>query len=233
MLTLMNSVNKKRTQAEVIRSDVTAYLYDAFTREDSPMARLDRWTQRRVSRENLAKLELVLEANDPVEHCYQNLVREIAFEAETGVFLAGRRSHYQALRAVLDESGVSGTLHLELDDVASALATDGLIEQTQSLDAAWESIESRFDRAAVDTHVSQITMAHLAGGHDAAVDITTALRALLYAFHEDTVRQRTGLTRVLDDRGQRDLGTMTTELVERAGDCRQRVADISARADRL
>ena len=71
--------------AAVIRDEVAEYLYDVFTSGNTALSGIDRWTQRRVSNENMVKIALVLEADDSVEHCYQNLVREI----DTSAYSAG------------------------------------------------------------------------------------------------------------------------------------------------
>ena len=85
MLSLVSN-NPERAQryslAEAIQAEVSRYLYEAFSADDGLLSNVDRWTQRKVTLENLAKIELVLEAEDSVEYCYQNLIREIDTEAE-------------------------------------------------------------------------------------------------------------------------------------------------------
>ena len=98
---------KKSDTAAQIRDDVAAYLFDVFSSPDPGISGLDRWTQRRVSDENMAKIALVLEANDSVEYCYQNLIREIDTEAETGIYLAHPEARSGELRDLAQDPGVS------------------------------------------------------------------------------------------------------------------------------
>lgn len=233
MISLIKTDNLKPTLAERIRADITAYLYEAFSREDSPVVNLDRWTQRRISTENLAKVALALEADDPVEYCYENLIREIDTEAEAGVFLVRHGTRHPVLKSVLGEAGVSGNLYQQLDVVAPKLFADELAHSNENLDLVWVTIQARHDRAVIDAQVSEIIMKHLLESTDSASDMTGALRSLLYAFHEDLVRRRCGLGLVLNDRSMRDLVTMVSELAERSGDYAERVREISERADRM
>ena len=96
----------------ILRNEIAAYMYDVFSAENSALASLDRWTQRRVGDENMAKIALVFEADDSVEHCYQNLVREIDTEAETGIFLIGDGHHAAELRSLAKDPGISGVLYI-------------------------------------------------------------------------------------------------------------------------
>ncbi len=233
MLSLIKNDTSRLKSAEHIRADVRAFLYDAFTDEDSPLANLDRWTQRRISSENLAKLELALEADDPVEFAYQNLIREIDTEAEAGVFLVRQGTRAPILRSLVGEAGISGTLYQELDRIAPELFADELTHSDENLDLVWVTIRARYDRALVDARVSVIILKHLMGNTDGARDMSQALRSLLYAFHEDLIRRRCGLARVLNDRATRDLVMMVSELAERSGDYVDQVRAISDRADRL
>jgi hypothetical protein len=220
------------TSIDAIRGDVNAYLHALFAEERGPAANLDRWTQQRVSRENLAKLELVFEADDAREACYQDLIREIDTEADAGVFLVRHGTTNATLRSVLDEPGVSGQLYQHLDTIAPVVLVEVLADADNRLDLTEVTIQARHDRATIDATVSEIIMAHLADSADTAADMSRALRALLYAFHEDYTRRRSGLPRVMNDRSLRDLITMIAELADRAGDYRERVTAISTRADR-
>lgn len=73
-------------------------------------------------------------------------------------------------------------------------------------------------------------MTRLLDNADAARDMTDALRALLYAFHEDIARRQCELPTLLHDRATGDLVTMISELAARSGDYKQRVASICERA---
>ena len=76
----------KTDTATTVRNEVAAFLYNAISTENSALSGLDRWTQGRVTDENMAKAALVVEADDPAEYCYQNLVREIDTEAKSRAF---------------------------------------------------------------------------------------------------------------------------------------------------
>jgi hypothetical protein len=82
----MLGLARNTDNATKVRNEVAAFLYNAISAENSVLAGLDRWTQHRVTDETMAKVALVLEADDPVEYCYQNLVREIDAEAKIRAF---------------------------------------------------------------------------------------------------------------------------------------------------
>jgi len=233
MLSLTKTDTLKPTLAERIRSDVTSYMYEAFSREASPLSNLDRWTQSRISSENLAKLALVLDADDSIEYCYQNLIREIDTEAEAGVFLVRPGTRHPVLKSLVGEAGVSAKLYQQIDAVAPKLFPDELVHSNENLDLVWVTIQARHDRAVVDARVSEIILKHLMDSTNGAKDMSAALRSLLYAFHEDLARRQCELALVLNERATRDLVMMVSELAERAGDYAERVQDISHRADRL
>ncbi len=183
------------------RDEVTAYLYGVFTSEDTELSGLDRWAQRRVTDENMAKITLVMEADDSVQHCYQNLVREIDAEAETGIYLARSDAPSNELRELARDPGISGKLLEEMGEIAPALS----------------AVQARYERAKIDATTSEIIMNFLAESDADTADMCMALRALLYSFHEGLARRRSGLPLILNDRSTRDLNTMVSELFERAG----------------
>ena len=74
-------------------------------------------------------------------------------------------------------------------------------------------------------------MSHLLDDADAARDMTNAIRALHYAFHEDVLRRRCGLPPVLDVRERRDIEIMVGEFVARSGDYEARTDEIRQRAE--
>jgi len=226
MLDLAPTINKDA----ILRNEVTAHLYDVFSAEDSALASLDRWTQRRVIDENMAKIALVLEADDPVEFCYQNLIREIDTEAETGIYLAGSRIGLPDLRVLASDPGISGKLHREMERIAPVIFPDELSHSGADMDLVWVTIQARFDRARIDATVSEMIMAHLQEDGIGVADMTNALRSLLYAFHEDLARRLTGMPLILNDRHTRELVTMISELATRAGDYERRIEAITARA---
>ncbi len=223
-----NSTNEE--QLLEIRSEAAAYLYEQFTAEDSLLGRLDRWTQRRISEENLAKIAMVLESDDPVEYCYQNLIREIDTEAETGIYLLRPGAKTKQLRRLAGESGVSGKLYQQMPTIAPVLFPDELEHSSKNLDIVWVTIEARYDRAFIDARISEMLLARLSDNASAARDMTDALRALLYAFHEDLARRQCELPRLLNDRATGDLVTMISELAARSGDYQERVKAICERA---
>ena len=81
----MNIPNRKDKKAypleDAIRTAVSNLLYEAFVMDDDDIGKLDKWTQRRIRNENMAKIALVLESDDPAEHCYQNLKRQVPSES--------------------------------------------------------------------------------------------------------------------------------------------------------
>ncbi len=216
---------------DALRATVSTRLYDAFSADDGSLSRLDRWTQRRVSDQNLAKLELVLEADDPVEHCYQNLIREIDTEAQTGIYLVRPDAASPSLRKLAAEPGVSGTLHRDLEAVASRLFIDALAHSNDDLDLVWVTIEARYDRAHIDAEVSQDIMRFLLDDADRADAIAGSLRSLMYAFHDDMTRHFCELPMLRDRRKLRSLAAMIVDLKNRADDYDRRVAAIVERAD--
>ena len=74
-------------------------------------------------------------------------------------------------------------------------------------------------------------MSHLLDDADVTRDMTNAIRALHYAFHEDVVRRRCELPTVLDDRERRDIDVMAGEFAARSGDYRARADEIRRRAE--
>lgn len=222
--------NLDNNQGTDIRDAVAAYLGERFESKDSPLSRLDRWSQQRIRVENEAKLDLVLEDADPIEHCYQNLIREIDSEAESGIFLATPAANAAQLRRLAGESGISGRLYQQLPKIAPVLFADELEHSNSNLDLVWVTIEARYDRANLDAEVSELILMHLLETEDTAADMTDALRAMLYTFHEDLARRRCDLPRLLNERATRHLVAMISELSERSGEYDQRVSAISQRA---
>jgi hypothetical protein len=98
------------------------------------------------------------------------------------------------------------------------------------MDLVWVGIRARYDRAKIDATASERIMCHLSDSDEGVADMSTALRALLYSFHEDMVRRRSGLPLILNERSTRELVTMISDLADRGGDYERRVADICERA---
>jgi len=231
MLSLVRNKPNKYSLAEAIHADVSGFLYDAFSSEEGLLGNVDRWTQRKVTMENLAKIELILEADDPVEHCYQNLIREIDTEAETGIYLVGKNPDSPSLQGLADEPGISGELCREVTAIAPILFRDELAHSDDQLDLVWVTISARYDRARVDAEISQIVMGFLMDDSDVATDMANAVRTLMYSFHEDLTRRKCELPLQLGERETRELVLMIAELEKRAGDYVERVGEIVDRAE--
>ena len=217
--------------SDAARAQVATHLYEVYSAEDGLLGKLDRWSQRRITEENMAKLALVFESDEPAEACYRDLVREIDAEAETGIFLAQVDSPLRHLRRVVDEPGVSGELNGLVENIAPIVFADELSHSNDELDLVWVTIEAHHDRAHVDATVSEIIMSHIIGDPNAARDMSNAIRALLYTFHENIVRRRCELPRRLNERDERELVIMISELARRTGSYEDRSAEIRHHAE--
>jgi hypothetical protein len=233
MLSLVGKSTDSLARSEAIHADVSGFLYDAFSSERGLLGNVDRWTQRRVTMENLAKVELVLAADDPVEHCYQNLIREIDTEAETGIYLVRQDAADSTLRDLAIESGVSGEMYREVAEIAPTLFADELRHSDDQLDIVWVTINARYDRARADAEISKIVLGLLLDDAEVAADMADAVRTLMYALHEDVTRRQCDLPLLLDDRETRDLVLMVSELERRAGSYVERVREIEDKAGTL
>jgi len=231
MLNLVDDSSKRYTLTEAIRGDVSTRLYDAFSAENGALSNLDRWTQRKVAFESLAKIDLTLEADDPVEYCHQNLIREIDTEAEYGIYLFNDAVAREQLVTLTDDAGISGDLGLDIDVVAPRLFADELAHSDETLDLVWITIRARYGRARIDATVSEVIMGFLLDDAEIARDMNHALRAMLYSSHEDVTRRLCGLEPRLRDRGSKEIALMVHELRDRAGDYYRRADEISRRAD--
>ncbi len=218
---------------EAVRGRIAERLYSAYNDAESLLGSLDRWTQQRITDENLAKVALVLGADDPGEACYRDLVREIDTEAESGIYLARQSSTLEHLRALADESGVSGQLHRDMDTIAPLLFPDETERSRLDLDLVWITIQSRHDRAHLDTTISEIVMCFLLNDAESVRDMINMMRALTYTFHEDDVRRSCELPLLLNSAQTRDLHIMVTELTERSGNYDDRASEIRKKADAL
>ncbi len=219
--------------ADAARAQVATYLYQLYANDNGLLANLDRWTQRRITEENMAKLALVFESDDPVETCYKDLIREIDTEAENGIYLAKADSSIRHLSRIVDEPGVSGELSDHIEAIAKSMFADELAHSTEDLDLVWITIQARHDRAHVDAQVSEIIIGHLMGDAEMARDMCNALRSLQYASHENVARRCCNLNLLTDDRDERDLMIMVSELEKRSGSYENRIAEINSRVDTL
>ena len=230
------SSSKEPTQtslADVARTRVATYLYELYADDQGLLSNLDRWTQRRITDENMAKLALVFEADDPVEACYRDLIREIDAEAENGIYLANADSPVNHLRRIVDEPGVSGQLADHFEVIAENMFPDELAYSSKGIKLVRTTIQARHDNAHVDAKVSEIIIGLLMDDADMARDMCNALRALQYASHENNARRCCNLNLLTDDRDERDLMIMVSELEKRSGSYENRIAAISSRVDTL
>ena len=233
MIASITKSDKRLTVADVARAEVATYLYELFANDDGLLANLDRWTQRRITEENMAKLALIFESDDPAEACYRDLIREIDTEAEYGIYLAGADSDSRHLRTIVDEPGVSGELADQMGEIAKTMFPDELAHSDKGLDLVWITIQARHDRAHVDAQVSMIIMNHISRDAEMSVDMVNAMRSLQYGHHENVVRRCCDLNQLTDDRDERDLMIMVSELAARSGSYVDRIAEISDRVDQI
>ena len=231
MKTLAHNDTGRFSMEDAARARIATYLYTIYGSDEGLLGDLDRWTQRRITEENMAKLALVFESDDPAEACYRDLIREIDTEAETGIYLVRPESTLRHLQRLADESGVTGALHSEIETIAPIVFADETAHSADNLDLVWVTIQACHDRAHVDATVSEIIMSHLLDDADAARDMSNAIRALQYSFHEDVVRRRCELPLVLDNRDNRDLMIMVTELTKRSGSYQDRITAIREKID--
>jgi hypothetical protein len=231
MLSPVPNDANRYARSEAIHAAASSILYEAFSAENGLLSNVDRWTQRKVTLENLTKIELAHAAGDPVEYCYQNLIREIDSEAQTGIFLVNAHSKERSLRELASDPGVSGELGGAVAYMAPTLFSDELAHSNDQLDLVWVTICARFERARVDAQISTAALGILMQEADIAHDMAGALRSMMYAFHEHVARQRCGLPALLDEQRARELSVMVAQLETRAGDYADRILEITSRAD--
>jgi len=220
------NVSNRFSLFDAMRTRISSYLDGIYVEDEGMLGQLDRWTQRRITEENLAKLSLVLNSHDPAEACYKDLIRQIDSEAETGIYLVHSESSSPHLQRLADEAGVSGKLRAELTVIAPIVFADVGSNPTDDSDQVWITIEATHARANIDASVSEIIMSYFLDDADGARDMSNALRALQYSFHEDAVRRRCELPCILNDRDSHDLAIMVEELAKRSGSYPARVAAI-------
>ena len=216
----------RHSLTDAMHARVSAYLGQVYLEGGGLLGNVDRWTQRHITGENLAKLELVLNSDDPAEACYRDLIREIDTEAETGIYVVQSDSTHQHLQRLIDEPGVSGEMYTDVDTIAPIVFADEAAHSTNDTDRVWLTIHATHDRAHVDATVSEIIMTFFLDDADSVSDMSNAMRALQYSYYEDIVRRRCDLPRILDDRDSRDLSIMVAELATRSGSYQERVAAI-------
>lgn len=192
MRNAISHVAQRYSLLEAVRERVAERLSDAFDDEHSTLDGLDHWTRQRLIDENLAKVSLVFEAENPIEVCYHDLIREVDIEAETGIYHARADATQEYLRNVVEESGVSGELRGDGKRLAH-------------------------ERAHLAASVSKIAMSFLMDDAEPVKDMAGVLRAFFYTIHEDDERSQRHLPTLLSEPERRDLQTMVTELRREAG----------------
>ena len=233
MRTELRKEQHSHSLLDAVRARIAEHLYHAYRNTDSFLGNLDRWTQQRITDENLAKAALVLGADNPGEACYRDLIREIDTEAKTGIYLVREDAKAEYLEPVINESGVSGELHRNIRLIAPIVFADETARSEDDLDLVRITIQASLDCAHLDATVSEIIMSFLMDDIESVHDMTGVMRALMYTSHEDTARRRCGLPLLLSEAEKRDLQTMVTELTERAGDYSERASEIRRKADTL
>ncbi len=233
MRTAIDGKTHSHTLLDALSATVAEHIYHEFSRADGLLGKLDRWTRQRIIDENLAKACLVLEAEDPGEACYRDLVREIDCEAETGIYLARKGTKPAHLQDVIDDPGVSGELYWQVEAIAPCVFPDEAARSNDDLDLVWITIEASHDRAHLDATVSEIIMSFLMDDADIVHDMTGVLRSLMYTHHEDAARRQSELPTLLSDAEIHDLEIMVAELTARSGDYDERVDVIRSKVDTL
>ena len=230
MLKLVKGGRNGARKKSSIHESVIAYLDDRFEGDEPGLTGLDRWSIDRIMRENRAKAELVEEASDPIEHCFQNLIREIDAEAQVGVFLPIPARQAAQLRRLNGEPGITGRLDLDMPRIAPTIFAEEARRSGPDLDVVWRTISARFSRAHIEAETSELILMHLLESADDAADSADEFRAVFYAFHEDRIRRSFDLADQLDDASSRELVRRVAELGRRAGSYAERVDAIFRRA---
>lgn len=231
MKSLNHSDSNSYSLTDAIRFRVAAYLSELCVENEGLFGNLDHWTQRRIIEENMVKLALVLDSDDPAETCYRDLIREIDSEAETGIYLVRSDAWSRHLKRLSDEPGVSGELYRDIETIAPIVFAEETARSIKNYDLVWLTIQATHDRAHVDATVSEIILSFFNDDADSLRDMSNAMRALQYSFHEDVVRRRCDLPLLLDERENRELLIMVSELATRSGSYRDRVAEICKEVD--
>jgi hypothetical protein len=217
----MNAILKPESQSntldQLVIDAVTTMLSERIADRSSPMGGMDRWTQQRIVAEITEKASRVLESSDPVEHCYQNLIREIDLEAETGVLLANRVLGSDSLKLMCDDPGVSGELYRDMERIAPVMFADEYERSNADLNLVWAAVQAQYDRARLESESSELIMQFLIDSAEHTHDMSSALRSMFFSFHEDGIRRQFSLPSLLDERETRDLLIMVSDLVDRAG----------------
>ena len=230
----MNSDNSERPEPcgrmDEMRLTIREFIAARVADPGSVFGNLDRWSQRCVAEENMGKIDLMFEAEDPVEHCFQNLIREIDSEAEMGVLMVGSSAASQTLQNMRKERGVSGELHAAMHRIAPVVFPDEHAHSRENLDLVWVSVQALYDRANFDARMSEFAMTYFFDSVEKVTEMTTALRSLFYSFYEDGIRRQVDMPSVLDETQTQELFVMISDLMLRAGSYEDRIGMIRSRA---
>jgi hypothetical protein len=221
-----------RARADGLRRSVRQYIAAGVSDPDGVLGNLDRWSQRRVAAENIGKIDLMLESEDPVEHCFQNLIREIDSEAEMGVLLVNPSTAHQSLNSICEVRGVSGHLHKEIQRIAPVVFPDEYAHSQGDLDLVWVTVQALYDRASFDASTSEFAIGHFFDNADNVADMVRLIRSLFYPFYEEGIRRQFDLPSLLDEAETQDLFAMVSDLMLRAGSYENRISMIESRADK-
>lgn len=230
----INNRQEPETQARAdgVRRSVRQYIAAGVSDPDGVLGNLDRWSQRRVAAENIGKIDLMLESEDPVEHCFQNLIREIDSEAEMGVLLVDPSTAHQSLNSICEVRGVSGHLHKEIKRIAPVVFPDEYAHSKGDLDLVWVTVQALYDRASFDASTSEFAIRHFFDSADSVGDMIRLIRSLFYSFYEEGIRRQFDLPSLLDEAEVQDLFVMVSDLMLRAGSYEERISMIESRADK-
>jgi hypothetical protein len=220
------------TRADRVRSSVRQFVAAGVSDPGGVLGNLDRWSQRRVAAENIGKIDLMLEEEDPVEHGFQNLIREIDSEAEMGVLLVNPSTAHESLKSMCEVRGVSGHLHKEIHRIAPVVFPDEYAHSDGNLDLVWVTVKALYDRASFDASVSEFAIRHLFDSADSVGATIRLIRSLFYSFYEEGIRRQFDLPSLLDEAETQDLFVMVSDFMLRAGSYENRISMIESRADK-
>lgn len=199
-----------------VEDAVASYLNDILAGDEHLQANLDRWSRKQVAADNLDKVRLVMSAECPLDRCRANLVREIDAEAESGIYLATPAGSVAQLQRLAGRSGMSGRLFQHMASIAPIVFANDMQHFAGGVDLLWAVLEARYTRARIRVEVSELTLMHLLDADDQAVDLTDDIRNTLYTFHEDRVRRRCDLARILSRRASQDWAEKAARLLAAA-----------------
>jgi hypothetical protein len=196
-----------------IHDAIAGFLHDSFASDDRPLARIDRWSQQRITVANQGKLADILSAPNPVGRGIARLTSDIHAEASAGVLLATPAGNAAMLQRLAGESGLTGRLFQHLETIAPVLFADEFQQLGKDLSLMSANIEARFDRSNLDAEVSELILMYLLPGDETVADIADDLRKTLYGFHEDRIRRSCGLPSSISETSSQKLAQRVSNLL--------------------